>query len=203
MNNKTRIYLIRHGETEYNAVKRFQGSLDIPLNEQGIAQSIALAEYLQNISFDAIYVSDLQRTKQTAAPLAAQKSLELNIVPELREISYGEWEGMLLADIAEKYPAEMALWRESTDKLQIPGGESFKAAANRAMMALTWIAEKNAGKTIAVITHGGIVRALISEILNCSFHSTWDIRQDNCAVNILEFSQNKFYINLLNYNAFL
>jgi len=203
MKNRTKIYLIRHGETEYNSARRFQGSMDIPLNEKGIAQSKALAEYLKDVCFDAVYASDLSRAIQTAQPLAMQHGLDIIIKPDLREISYGDWEGMLIADIAEKYPSEMALWRESTDKLQIPGGERFKAAAVRSMTALTETAQENIGKTIAIITHGGIVRALISEILGCSFHATWNIRQDNCAVNILNYAEDKFSIELLNYNKFL
>ena len=203
MDEKTVIYIIRHGETDYNTEKRFQGGMDIYLNERGKTQSEALAQYLRPVPINAIYSSDLTRTLQTAAPLAENKNIEIVLMPAFREIDFGDWEGKTLSCIREFYPQQAKLWEDDTDKLQIPGGESFVQAAQRAFSGLEILAQRHTGQQIAVFTHGGILRLLLSKILNCPFNNAWKIRQDNCAVNILEYKSGKFCINLLNYNGYL
>ena len=112
MKDHTTILLIRHGETAWNAVRRLQGHIDIPLNAEGERQAAALARALAGEKLDAIVSSDLQRAMQTARAVAAQHNgLALRTDPQLRERAYGVFEGMLYNDIQDEYPADFALWQ--------------------------------------------------------------------------------------------
>lgn len=108
--SRVEILLIRHGETAWNAERRLQGQLDIPLNPHGLRQAAALAAALRHEAIDAVIASDLQRARQTAQALATARALPLRLDPALRERCYGAFEGLLYADIAAQFPAAHAAW---------------------------------------------------------------------------------------------
>ena len=134
---KTKLLLIRHGETAWNAEHRIQGQLDIPLSPLGILQSARLAECLANEPIDAVYSSGQSRAWLTAAPLAARLGLEVIAEPRLRERSFGIFEGLTLDEIAERYPAEFMKWRERDPAWRPEGGESGQQLIDRVMSAVT------------------------------------------------------------------
>ena len=134
---KTKLLLIRHGETAWNAEHRIQGQLDIPLSPLGILQSARLAECLANEPIDAVYSSGQSRAWLTAAPLAARLGLEVIAEPRLRERSFGIFEGLTLDEIAERYPAEFMKWRERDPAWRPEGGESGQQLIDRVLSAVT------------------------------------------------------------------
>jgi probable phosphoglycerate mutase len=153
----TTLLLIRHGETAWNAESRIQGQLDVPLSNAGIWQAGRLAQRLADQTIDAIFASDLARAWLTAQPLG--QSREIDPLPDLRlrERHFGIFQGQTLQDIAVKWPAEFAAWRQRDPDWVIPEGESATAFIARVLNALEEITHRHAGATVAIVAHGGVL----------------------------------------------
>lgn len=164
---RTELYLIRHGETDWNKDGRFQGCTDIPLSEEGINQAIQLKESL-NIQFDAIYASPLSRALQTAEIICENYgTLKPIILPDLREINFGQWEGLTITQIREQYPKEYESWRYDEVNANLMGGDlTLRSASDRAKNAIFKAAEEHPGKKIAFVAHGGILKAALIGIFD-------------------------------------
>jgi broad specificity phosphatase PhoE len=156
----TEIWLIRHGQTDWNLAGRFQGHTDIPLNSKGLIQARKLAGKLAGIQFEAIYSSDLSRATQTAAILSQQLNLPVLSDPRLREISQGEWEGMSLAEVREKFKFDPAQANESPETSRAPGGESVIEVAARMKSAADSIAAAHPNGRVLLVSHGLAVATL-------------------------------------------
>ncbi len=163
MSNATELLIIRHGQTAWNKMKRLQGHSDIPLNEKGEQQAIALGESLKSESLDAIFASDLQRAVKTAEEIAKWHSLPVNIDSDLRERCYGKFEGMHPEEIEQQYPHSHAAWHSADPDHIFPPGErnaeSVRQFYHRALSALMRCAEQYPRQKIAVIAHFGIVES--------------------------------------------
>jgi probable phosphoglycerate mutase len=159
MNMKTtRICLVRHGETAWNAEKRIQGHVDIPLNNEGLAQADAAARYLSGQPVAALYSSDLQRAWQTAERIGVALDLTPVATPELRERRYGIFEGLTYADARIVHPAAYCLFEQRDPDQVIPeGGESLRQIDERVTGCLGRLAAEHGGETIVVVTHGGVL----------------------------------------------
>jgi probable phosphoglycerate mutase len=153
----TTLLLIRHGETAWNAEHRIQGRLDVPLSMPGVWQSGRLAERLGSETIDAVISSDLARAWMTGVPLADARGLPMVPEPRLRERVFGIFEGKTLDEIAAAHPQEFAAWRARDVDWRMPGGESGTEFIGRVLDAMHEIAATYDGKTIAVITHGGVL----------------------------------------------
>ena len=164
---KTEIYLVRHGETDWNKEGKFQGCTDISLSKEGIQQAHLLKDTLNN-DFDYIYTSPLSRAAQTAEILCENhKKIKPVIIPDLREINFGAWEGLTIMQIREQYPAEYQAWRTDEEHANLIGGDlTLRNASNRAKDAILKLAEKHAGKKIVVVAHGGILKAALIGIFD-------------------------------------
>ncbi|APC40473.1 histidine phosphatase family protein [Clostridium estertheticum] len=155
----TTITLVRHGETNWNVLGKFQGCKDIILSNEGILQAQYLNERFQN-KFDYIYTSPLKRAHETAEIISKGSDIIPMIEPGIKEIDFGEWEGLTIKEVETNYPKELVLWR--SDELNGPmcGGEiSLKIASMRAKKAILKIATKHPGKKIIIVAHGGIIKA--------------------------------------------
>lgn len=150
----TTVYLIRHGESEANVLPHFQGTYDTALTEKGVRQTQLLAERFREIPLDVICYSPWQRTKATADALNQYHHLEMIPVYDLHELDGGDWEGIPLAELAEKYPAEIQVWNERIWDFQAPNGEAMSALYQRMADVMLRIVQAHAGKTIAVCSHG-------------------------------------------------
>ena len=150
----TELWLVRHGQTDWNAAGRFQGQSDVPLNSVGLAQAEALAGRLANTSFDAIYSSDLSRAYRTAQCLARPLGLAIRIEPRLREICQGQWEGMVYSEVVERFgePGDPLQSDVSTDRA--PGGETILEVALRVTDAINEIASAHPAQRVLVVSHG-------------------------------------------------
>ena len=184
---KTILLLIRHGETEWNTLCKFQGCTDIPLAKEGIKQAELLKNRL-NGNFDYIYSSPLSRAFETANILASNTDKEVTIDPEIREINFGEWEGLTIHDISEKYPDIFKAWRNDKIESYICGGDSsMHNAANRAKKCILDIVLKHRGKKIAIVAHGGIIKAGIIGIFEWDMTMYHKMALGNTCINTLSF----------------
>lgn len=189
MTEPTRLLLIRHGETAYNAAQRIQGQRDEPLNARGLAQAQALVQALQHEPVDGVVASDLLRAVQTAEPLARGRGLPLLTDAGLRERGFGHFEGMAFDDIALRFPLEHARWRARESDFAAPGGgESLAAFDARCMGALVALARHHAGSSLAVVAHGGVLDCAYRAAtgMDLMVRRTW--RLPNAAINRLLWS---------------
>lgn len=190
--NKTKILLIRHGETAWNAVRRLQGHTDIALNEEGRRQADALGAALAGERLDAIIASDLVRARQTALAVAGEHGMPVQIDPRLRERCYGVFEGMLYAEIAQRYPREYALWQARDVDAVMPAGaraaESFRQFYQRSVEGIARWARLHAGRTIAVVAHGGVLECAYREAVGMSLDSPRDFQVKNASINRFTFA---------------
>jgi len=154
----TRICLVRHGETAWNAQRRLQGHIDIPLNETGFAQALATAASLSSQRFDAAYSSDLSRAHQTANAIVAGSGLALGLDAMLRERHYGSFQALTYDEARARFPAEYHRFETRDPEFTFPeGGESLREFAKRIRLTLEGIARRHHGGTVLIVTHGGVL----------------------------------------------
>jgi broad specificity phosphatase PhoE len=169
----TRIWLVRHGETEWNATKRAQGQADVPLNHAGRLQAEVAAAQLDGVNLAGVYSSDLSRAVDTAEPIARAHGLEIVTDPAFREIDQGEWEGLGLAEIRSRWPN---LWGPARHHVQRPGGESPEQVQKRALEALARVVERHPSGAVAIVSHGGTIRWIAAYALGYDIQGSARIR---------------------------
>jgi probable phosphoglycerate mutase len=153
----TRLLLIRHGETEWNAQSRIQGHIDIGLSTRGHQQALALTRHVRAEAPAAVYASDLTRARQTALPLARDLGQQLRVDARLRERGFGLFEGFTYAEAQANWPNEYAIWQRRDPRHALPGGESYLDARARVLECLEEIVRRHPGALVAVVTHGGVL----------------------------------------------
>ncbi len=153
----TRILLARHGETEWNRIGRWQGQADPPLNDLGRLQAEELAERLSGDGIVAVYSSDLRRARETARVIAERLGLDLIEDPALREIDVGSWSGLTRSEVEARFPDGFARWQAGEIGHD---GETREELTDRVVSAVERIARTHPGETVAVVTHGGAIRAV-------------------------------------------
>ena len=161
---KTKILLVRHGQSLGNLRETFLGYTDLDLTELGYRQAEALAKRLRDVPLDAVYSSDLCRAVNTVLPAARDHGLTVTPDKRLREIFAGEWEGVTFDEIARRFPADRALWKQNIGLSRPTGGESVTELTARVKAALDDIAESNPGKTVLVGTHATPVRSVMTRL---------------------------------------
>jgi 2,3-bisphosphoglycerate-dependent phosphoglycerate mutase len=157
-------YLIRHGESLYNAEGRIQGQSDVALSPLGLLQAEAIAEALASEAIDAVFASPLRRAMQTAEPIACRLGLSIHCDDRLKEIHAGIFQGLLWEEIESKFPDAARPWREQQPGFVIPGGESRRALMERGRAVFESMRE-TAFRRVAVVSHGGILAAAIKALL--------------------------------------
>lgn len=193
-----RLILARHGETDWNAERRYQGIQDIPLNARGMAQAAALAERLAKERVDAIYASDLQRARGTAQAIAAPRGLPVRADPRLREIAFGAWEGLTYDEIQAQYPADLARWLADPEGCPPPGGESLAQLGERVESLMRDIAAEHRHQTVLVVAHGGSLQTLLCLALGLELTGRWRFRLDPASVSEVHLYPEGAIISLLN-----
>lgn len=200
----TNIYLIRHGEAEGNLYRLWQGHWNGRITPMGYQQIDALAERFKNIPVDALYSSDLRRAVTTAGAITKYHDLPLRTTPRLREINCGPWEGVPFGNVEFYYPEQMQYFNNDPDRWSIPGAETFQHCRERILGILTDIAREHDGQTVAVVSHGMAIRAILSWFLGIRSE---DIRSlphgDNTSVSLLRFDGEKFHVEYYNDNSHL
>ena len=156
----TDFLFIRHGETDWNRQQRFQGQIDVPLNDLGHTQARRLGERLAGEPSEHLISSDLQRAQQTAAPLATAWQAAPALMPGLREQCFGVLEGLDVPTIKARHPDLWTRWLEHRADFALPGGESLKQFHARVIAAVKALAEAHPGRRLTVVTHGGVLDML-------------------------------------------
>jgi len=200
----TRIILVRHGQTAWNVGassaegERFRGRIDLPLNERGRAQALALAERLADEPIAAIYASPLQRAMETAEPSARRLSLTVQPLEGIMDIHYGDWQEHSHSEVARLYPALYRQWLQEPHLVQIPGGESLEEVRDRAMAALHQVMARHQDQTVLVAAHQVVNKVLVCAMLGLDNSHFWRIRQDNGCLNIFDYQEGFFIAILIN-----
>lgn len=187
-----RLLLVRHGETDWNRQTRFQGGIDVPLNDNGRQQSQKAAQFLKDVPLDFAFSSPMLRPKETAEIiLRYHPGVQLELLDGLREISHGLWEGKLEAEIEQAYPGELHRWRTVPAEVQMPEGENLQQVWERSAAAWQSIlaAVENQAKTGLVVAHDATNKALLCQILGLSPDHFWNFRQGNGAVSVIDYPQ--------------
>lgn len=194
-NRGLRLLLVRHGETEWNRVSRFQGGIDVPLNENGRNQARQAAEFLKEVPIDFAVSSPMLRPKETAEIiLSHHPHIKLELQDEFREINHGLWEGKLESEIRQEYPDLLRQWQAAPETVQMPEGENLQQVWDRAVAAWDAIARSTEIsstelKTGLVVAHDAINKVILCHILGLSPASIWCIKQGNCAVTVIDYPQ--------------
>jgi broad specificity phosphatase PhoE len=165
----TTILLARHGESDWNRSKQWQGFADRPLTDLGREQAAELAQRLEDTDLDAVYSSDLQRARDTADIVARTKGLTVQTTPDLREVDVGSWSGLTRAEAEARYPDQYARWLQGGEGWE--DGETYEELGQRVVRAITRIAEAYAGERVLVVAHGGTIRALHAAALGVDIHT--------------------------------
>ena len=184
-----RLYLVRHGVTDWNREKRWQGHSDTPLNADGRAQATCVAKRLSQVERppQAVWTSDLSRARDTALAISEEMQIPLFITPLLREMGLGEWEGLQEKDIVARGDAErFRKYRLSPVEHRPPGGETLEHAFKRLHQVLLEIREQHPSGQVAVVGHGGSLRAMFADALEAPIASMLRFQLANCSLSILE-----------------
>jgi probable phosphoglycerate mutase len=194
----TEIFLIRHGETDWNAEKRLQGHVDIALNGEGERQAEALGRALLAQQIDAIVASDLQRAMQTAWPLVNSRGMTVQVETGLRERSYGAFEGLRHVDIAERYPDAYAALRARSADFRFPAGqrdaETLREFSVRAVNAVISLATRHRNKKIVIVTHGGVLDCVYRAATGMTLERPRDFDILNAGISRLVWDDAKLQI---------
>ncbi|RJQ37630.1 MAG: alpha-ribazole phosphatase [Dehalococcoidia bacterium] len=193
-----RLFLVRHGETELKSSERYWGATDVALSALGLEQAARLRERLASEKIDAIYASPLARARTTAELIASRHGLGVTICPELREIDFGQLEGLTFSEIEQRFPDVAGLWKKRTLKLVFPGGDAV-ATFNRRVSRFTKRLEKHtAGETLLVVAHNGPLRTLICRLLGIGLEHRWRFRLELASLSIIETYSPGGVLRLLN-----
>jgi probable phosphoglycerate mutase len=181
----TRVLAIRHGETAWNVDARIQGQLDVALNDTGLWQAGRLAQAILHEPLEALYSSDLQRASHTAQAIGEATRLPVQHDARLRERSFGIFEGHTFREIEERWPDEARRWRQRDPTFGPPEGETLAAFYDRCVDAVSRLAARHAGQTIAIVAHGGVMDCLYRAALRIDLRAvrTWQL--GNASINRL------------------
>ncbi|MBI4335217.1 MAG: histidine phosphatase family protein [Candidatus Omnitrophica bacterium] len=194
-----KIYLIRHGETTWNKKEMVQGNSDPLLSALGRRQAALLARELKGRGIDKICSSPLRRAHSTARAVAGSTGAPIEIHHDLREINLGAWEGKTISQIRKSHPAEYRKWLRGPSYAKIKEAEHILDFKKRALDAFHGIVSTNGSRSVAIITHGGVIISILSHILRVDFNRLFKtLRVDNCGIHELEHINGLFFIGTLN-----
>jgi alpha-ribazole phosphatase/probable phosphoglycerate mutase len=193
-----RIYLIRHGETANAKDHALNGHFDIELSQKGRDQIQAIAKVLKNSPIKAVYSSDLKRTRDSAEIISQHHGLNPVCYPELRELSFGKWEGLSLKDLNDKYPGEVEKRFANPATFQAEGGETLMQLIERALPKYEQIIANHWGEEIVIMSHGGVNRVILGHLLGIPLNNVFRITQENAGLNIIQYYNSQPVIELIN-----
>jgi len=194
----TRLYLVRHGRVAHGHTDRYHGHNDIGLSPEGVRQIEALAEQLAGTPLAGVYCSDLTRTIKGAQIICRGRDLKPQIIPELREVNFGDWEGLTFAEIMTQYPAELEGRFRDLTNFRIPGGESLKDVGARALPKLKELLTRHAGQAFLIVGHAGVNRVILCEALGLPLDHLFRLDQNYGGLNIIDYFPDLAVVRLVN-----
>lgn len=198
MEERTRLFIIRHGETTLSSEFRYIGHMDVDITENGVAQMNKLKERLKNEDITSLYCSDLIRAKKGAEIIAHYHNIDPIACKEFREINLGIWEGLKREEIMERYPQAYSQRLEDLAHFGIEGGESFRDLQIRVMKKLVSILNKSKGKNIVLVAHGGVSRVILFDALQLGLQLLPRIDQAYGCLNIIDYYKDGPVVKLVN-----
>jgi broad specificity phosphatase PhoE len=193
-----RLLLVRHGITDFNSTRRFAGYSDVEMSAAGYRQVEQLRDYLADEKIDAIYSSDLRRALATAEVIAAGRKLDIVACSELREVNYGDAEGLTFDEIKRLYPKLAESIANFDLRLEFPGGEHFAGFIKRTCGFLDRLAKPETSETVLIVSHSGPLRALVCHLMGIDQSHWRQFRIDNASLSIVETYPKRVIISLLN-----
>lgn len=196
-----KLYLIRHGESEWNRLQRYSGQQDVSLSSLGELQAERIAERLAETPLDAIYASPLRRARDTANAIGLLKRMAVSIEPELAELQHGLWEGLTECEVREKFSHEHERWLNAPHTLAMPEGESLAEVARRVRGVMARITGSPEREQIAIVSHDAVLRVMLLDALGLSLEHFQKWRIENASLTVLETMEetpNSFRLASLN-----
>jgi len=194
----TRIFLIRHGETEFNRMGVFRGRFEVELNDVGLQQARETAAALADKGIKFILTSPLKRAVVTAQVISEALGAEYQTDESFNNIDLGDWQGVPKKKVQEDYPEQWKQWTTRPEELVLPGGESVEDVRKRASGRLLEILEADRGD-FALVTHRSVIKVLAADMLNVPPPYFWKFYIDNAAFSVFEYNSGDF--TLLNWNS--
>ena len=198
-----KLILVRHALTVDNQKSRLSGHIDSSISEEGKEQIDKITNYLKDFDIDKIYTTTSSRTKDTVKKLSELKSIEIIEKESLKEISFGDFEGLTFDEIKDKYPKEFQDMIEKGYEYKYPNGESLIDSYNRVCIELDNIISNNDERTILICSHGGTIRNIITYLISNSYKYHWNFKIDNGSVTILEVQDGFTVITAMNNTSFI
>jgi len=188
------VFVVRHGQTDWNVARRFQGHTDIALNANGLRQVQQLAVRLAREPLAAIYASDLVRAHATALASATLHGLPVHAMADLRERHFGVFEGLTASEIEQRYPEWYRRWISREPDFAAHGGESLEGVSTRVLATLCQIARRHRGRAVLVVTHGGALDLIYRHVIGVDLKAlrTWET--PNAAINQLHYDNGTWRI---------
>lgn len=197
MTAPTRLILVRHAEPDEGARSRIYGRLDVELSEDGRERAGRLAGLLSAQTIRAVYTSPLRRAADTARPIAEAFGLELIAVDGLRELDFGELEGMTLSEVGERFPALLS-WTQAPAAVVFPGGESVAAARARGLAASREIVDRHPAETVVAVAHAVVIRAILADALGMGPDALFRIDQSFGGISVIDWFGDLPLVRLVN-----
>lgn len=182
-----KLYIVRHGETNWNLKGKTQGIKNSILTEKGLLQAQLLAMKLKHKNIQDIYSSDLSRAKSTAAIISKVLEIPYSYSKDLKEVNFGKWEGLTNEEIMKKYPNEFERWHSKPHRFWAPEGESLKDAQERIVKFIGNLLINSQEDNLLIVSHSSIIKLFLLHILNMDLCDFYKLKQDNCCINIIGF----------------
>lgn len=196
--HEMRLFLVRHGETEWNRLGFCQGAADIGLNDTGRLQASLLAKSLRGCDISAVYSSDLKRAYETASPVAALYNLEVKREPKLREMNQGCFEGVPFEEIRETHAEFLRRWRREPESVRIPGGETLKEVQERVFEVMWNLGVNHMGENVVVVSHNFAISTFLCKVMGLSLREFATFRLKSCCKNLITFVNGCFQVEWIN-----
>jgi broad specificity phosphatase PhoE len=203
---KRRIYLIRHGETEFNRMGVFRGRFEVDLNERGRRQAEEIAGALKGKGLEILYAGPLRRTRQTAEIVARALGIRHVVDEGFTNICLGKWQGLPKKDVMRDYPDLWKQWETAPERLLVPGGETVEDVRRRAYARILKIVKGDSalfGSTMGIVTHRSVMKGLAAAFLRVPPPYFWKFYIDNAAYSIFDYDESGFTMIGWNSNSHL
>lgn len=199
----TRLLLVRHGLTEYNNTRRFGGHSDVDLNDEGRRQAEKVRVRLADEKIDVVYSSDLKRAVSTADIISNGRELETIACPELREMNYGEVEGLTFEEIGRRYPGLREMIIDFNLQMEFPGGESLNGFIERTITFMDRIDMQERNRNVLIVSHNGSLKVLVCHLLGLDQCHWPKFRIDNASLSVIDINPRGTMLSLLNETSYL
>jgi broad specificity phosphatase PhoE len=201
--NRLRLFVVRHGETEWVRERRFAGSQDIPLTDAGREQCAAVARALASTAVAAVYASPLERARASAEVIAKPHGLPVRIVPAFSEMSFGSWEGLTREEVQARDPDAWTRWRSAPHSFAPAGGETIQQVAERVSAGLAALQEAHREQTIVLVSHGVVARVIVLGALGLGLDRLWTLDAAPAGITEIEYEPGWATVHRMNTVAHL